>query len=180
MTDTVQCPCCGTDMHVPKHRAHTPWLPGQLRVAARWLAAGMPYKAVGRAFGSTKGGIREALIRNEAEQAALWGSVDWHAPPSAMSPPEVGRVTMRLIQSSSYNAWGILWRSDNTLDGKVERLIATTAPHGNVLFHTRQEARAHIRQHYGYIAERPDLQSEPHGWRMPVAQKVRVTVEVVR
>ena len=41
---------------------------------------------------------------------------------------------------------------------------------------TRREAREWIKKHYGYISERPDLQIEPHGWKMPVPVKVRVVL----
>jgi len=47
----------------------------------------------------------------------------------------------------------------------------------DVLFRTRQAAREWIKTKYGYIAERPDLQAEPHGWRMPKAVKVKIVEE---
>lgn len=45
-----------------------------------------------------------------------------------------------------------------------------------LLFTTRSEARRYICERYGYIKTRPDLQAEPHGWKMPVP--VRVAVEL--
>jgi hypothetical protein len=43
-----------------------------------------------------------------------------------------------------------------------------------VIFPTRREAREWIKAKYGYIAERPDLRAEPHGWRVPTAVRVDV------
>lgn len=72
--------------------------------------------------------------------------------------------------------WAIKWRSDNALDGKRERLGCghTGLP---IIFRTRAEAQTFIRQTYGYIAKRPDLRREPHGWKMPKAVRVRIIVE---
>lgn len=90
-------------------------------------------------------------------------------------------------------AWGILWRSDNRLDGKREALMGLlTAPHGDghpvftpagaeqptITFRTKREAKAFIKDRFGYIAERSDLRREPHGWKMP--QPVRVRISVTR
>lgn len=80
--DTVRCPCCGFDTRVPKHIAGTRWLPGQVRVVARWVAAGIPHKTIARAFGSARVDLRNMLDRNQAEVSASWGDVDWHEPPS--------------------------------------------------------------------------------------------------
>ena len=67
--------------------------------------------------------------------------------------------------------WGIEWRSDNVLDGRQRYLVWDREIR---LFRTRGEARAHIELRYGYIRRRPDLRSEPHDWRMPVAARVEV------
>jgi hypothetical protein len=71
--------------------------------------------------------------------------------------------------------WAAQWRSTNRRDGPTTHLLA-----GNwltpALFPTRGAARAWIEVHYGYIRSRPDLRSEPHGWRMPRAVRVRLTV----
>jgi hypothetical protein len=76
--------------------------------------------------------------------------------------------------------WAVLWRSENALDGKREFLIGEfRSPIRKMLFNTRAEAREHIRDQYGYISKRPDLQAEPHGWRMPIAVKVEVEVRRV-
>lgn len=69
--------------------------------------------------------------------------------------------------------WGGLWRSENKMDGeKTHLLLHDCLP---VLFRTRREARAFIKERYGYIRKRPDLRAEPFGWKMPIP--VRVTVE---
>lgn len=68
--------------------------------------------------------------------------------------------------------WAILWHSRNRLDGLSEHFLWNGA--GPILFRTREDARAYIRTLYGYIKDRPDLRSEPHGWRLPRAVKVRV------
>lgn len=86
--------------------------------------------------------------------------------------------------------WAIKWRSESQLSGKVERFVgcrgAVNPPvpvhldgYTTALFRTREEARGHIRQHFGYIRRRPDLRAEPHGWKMPVPVKVRVSIEEV-
>lgn len=49
-----------------------------------------------------------------------------------------------------------------------------------LLFRTRSTARAWIEEHYGYIARRPDLRKEPHGWRTPQAVRVIVTISEER
>jgi len=72
------------------------------------------------------------------------------------------------------SAWAALWRSKNKTDGARTHLIY----HNGKLsvFNSRRHAREHIAREYGYIATRPDLQAEPHGWKMPVAVKVTVTL----
>lgn len=69
--------------------------------------------------------------------------------------------------------WSLMWHSKNALDGEKRHLIyENRLP---VIFRTRQEARAYAEERYGYIKNRPDLRSEPHGWRFP--QPIRVRVE---
>lgn len=64
--------------------------------------------------------------------------------------------------------WGILWRSDNSLDGKREYLIYDRERGvGPALFRTRREARAYRDERFGYIGKRKDLKREPHGWKLP-------------
>lgn len=79
----------------------------------------------------------------------------------------------------TYEAWGVLMGSDNRLDGKREYLAGNLAniPPVN-LFNTRDGARDFIKRRYGYIAKRPDLRAEPHGWKIPKA--VRVEIRVVK
>ena len=70
--------------------------------------------------------------------------------------------------------WAGLWRSQNRLDGRSEHILFRGCL--PKLFLTRAEAREWIKTEYGYIADRPDLKREPHGWRMPVAIRVKITV----
>lgn len=76
------------------------------------------------------------------------------------------------IQDNS--AWGVLWSSENRLDGKKQHLMYDDdcLP---ALFRTRKEAREWINAQYGYIRERIDLKAEPHGWRIPKAVRVSIT-----
>jgi len=68
--------------------------------------------------------------------------------------------------------WGAKWKSVNLLDGCREHLIwHNMLP---ALFRSRAECRAFIEREYGYIRNRPDLRSEPHGWRMPRPVKVSI------
>ena len=76
--------------------------------------------------------------------------------------------------------WAIKWRQENKLDGKTERFMPSVKQFGFVLFRTRAEAKAHIRGRFGYIAHRPDLLREPHGWKMPIAVKVEMILKEVR
>ena len=71
--------------------------------------------------------------------------------------------------------WSLLWYSNNKLDGVRTHIIYEGCL--PVLFRTRAKARAYAIKHYGYIRERKDLRSEPHGWRMPRTVKVRVVVD---
>lgn len=92
-------------------------------------------------------------------------------------------------------AWGILWHSRNLLDGERKSLVGNVcAPHGDghspikpagkaqtaLTFRTKREAAAFIKQQFGYIAKRPDLRTEPHGWKMPRPVRVRITVEQIK
>lgn len=61
--------------------------------------------------------------------------------------------------------WGGRWRSRDT-----ECLIFRERM--PVLFRTRAEARAWIKQEFGYIRARKDLRAAPHFWRMPRAVRV--------
>lgn len=72
------------------------------------------------------------------------------------------------MKSRGLNAWGVEWHSTNSLDGESCYLIWTP------LFRTRRECRAFVDEQFGYIRKRPDLQREPHGWRIPKAVRVVV------
>lgn len=72
------------------------------------------------------------------------------------------------------SAWAALWTSRNQLDGLTRHLIYENGV--PALFPKRRFARNFIRAQYGYIATRADLRAEPHGWRLPVAVKVTVTL----
>ena len=69
--------------------------------------------------------------------------------------------------------WGVMWRSDSRSGRSRHLMYKNRIP---VMFVTRREAREWIKKNYGYISERPDLQIEPHGWKMPVPVKVRVVL----
>jgi len=94
-----------------------------------------------------------------------------------------------MMQAQSSLAWAVEWRSLKA-GGEVRffvgrhRAPAQAVPenmegHDFALFRTRRAARDYIRRHYGYIAQRADLQAQPHGWRMPRPVRVRVTLEAV-
>lgn len=69
--------------------------------------------------------------------------------------------------------WAAEWYSVNRLDGET-RYFLSEAPGPPSLFKTRAQCREWIKKHYGYIAHRPDLRAEPHGWRMPRAVRAKV------
>jgi len=72
------------------------------------------------------------------------------------------------------NLWAAEWRSKNLLDGERRHIIyKDLLP---ALFRTRRECRSFIKERYGYIANRPDLRNEPHGWRTPQAVKVKLSI----
>ena len=70
--------------------------------------------------------------------------------------------------------WGVEWHSINLLDGETRELMWDDTR--LLLFLTRREAREWSKQHYGYIKHRPDLRREPHGWRLPRAVRVEVSI----
>ena len=86
------------------------------------------------------------------------------------------RKSKWLLAATACSAWGVLWRSECRLDGVSSHLI-----HRNLLpaiFKTRKQAVDFIEKEYGYIRQRPDLKSEPHGWRMPKPVRVTITPNV--
>lgn len=68
--------------------------------------------------------------------------------------------------------WGIQWQSNNSLNGETKHFLWNGLY--PLVFYTRKEARKYIQQRYTFIKERPDLQQEPHGWKMPQAKQVKV------
>ncbi len=83
------------------------------------------------------------------------------------------------MSKKHWTAWGVLFRSKNRLDGERAFLVGTTLhPCRTMLFTTRRDAREFIAKEYGYIRERQDLRSEPHGWRMPVPVQVDVRISL--
>lgn len=79
---------------------------------------------------------------------------------------------MKFRGAKALRCWGVLWRSDNSLDGSTRRLMLDCGV--PLTFRTRRAAREFIQKRWGYIASRPDLRAEPHGWRMPEARKVEI------
>lgn len=74
------------------------------------------------------------------------------------------------------SAWACLWRSCNALDGERSHLVRENCV--PVLYPTRQLMRNYIVHKFGYIASRPDLKAEPHGWKMPVPVRVTISPNV--
>ena len=70
--------------------------------------------------------------------------------------------------------WAGEWHSVNRLDGDKRHILYDDLT--PKLFRTRRECRAWLDEKFGYIRERPDLQAEPFGWRMPQAVMVNVVV----
>ena len=73
--------------------------------------------------------------------------------------------------------WGVQWYSKNRLDGETRHFMWDGGH--PALFRTRQSARSYIARRYGYIRYRSDLRQEPHGWRVPKAVRVEVTLTPV-
>lgn len=78
----------------------------------------------------------------------------------------------------SKSLWAIKFVSENRLDGRQENVLIDSEVDTRLprLFRTRSAARSFVRDAYGYIAKRPDLRAEPHGWKMP--QVVRVSLQI--
>ena len=70
------------------------------------------------------------------------------------------------------NLWGLLWHSENNLDGITRHLIFDKRL--PALFLTQADARHYAEREFGYIKRLPNLRKEPHGWRMPQPVKVQV------
>lgn len=76
---------------------------------------------------------------------------------------------------ASRQLWAVKWSQANRLHGRREHFMNEHCT--PVLFTSRRAARDWITRTHGYIADRPDLRCEPHGWRVPQAVRVLVTVE---
>ena len=72
--------------------------------------------------------------------------------------------------------WGAMWRSCNRLNGESRHIMFRDQQ--PAMFRTRKEAREWIDAEYGYIGERKDLQSEPHGWRKPIPVRLEIGVSL--
>jgi len=72
------------------------------------------------------------------------------------------------------NLWAGQWYSRNRLDGVTRHILCENCL--PVLFRTRRACREFIKDKYGYIKDREDLRTEPHGWRLPRAVKVKIEV----
>ncbi len=70
--------------------------------------------------------------------------------------------------------WGIEWHSKNKLDGNQRVIMWEDCK--PLMFPTRQLARDYIVRKFGYIRHRADLRREPHGWRVPQAVRIKLTV----
>lgn len=82
--------------------------------------------------------------------------------------------------SKAIERWGVLWREGKeSLDGAHERIMGDY-PRPCHCFTSRAQARAYIKERYGYIAARPDLRKAPYGWRMPIPVRVLITVRVAK
>jgi hypothetical protein len=76
--------------------------------------------------------------------------------------------------TASKGYWAPKWVSCNALDGPRQHIMFEAG--FPLLFKTRAECRAFIKERWGYIATRRDLRVEPHGWRLPVAVRVKVEI----
>ena len=86
----------------------------------------------------------------------------------------------------SWMAWGIRWESKNHVDGASCYLIGSYGVSpipelagctGALMFQTKRECVEYIHKRFGYIRVRKDLRNEPHGWRMPKAVRINVTIQ---
>lgn len=80
--------------------------------------------------------------------------------------------------TDTISVWGVLFRSDNLLDGYREHLIRDWKSNntiGPVLFKTRKEARKWAAARYDYIKRSASLRVEPHGWKPVKVVRVNAT-----
>lgn len=74
--------------------------------------------------------------------------------------------------------WGALWHTKNKLSGVRKHIIFENCL--PVMFVTKREIKAYIKEKYGYIATRKDLRVEPHCWRVPKPIKLKISVSKMR
>jgi hypothetical protein len=87
------------------------------------------------------------------------------------------RARIAAYDARPLRAWAVEVHCRNRLDGDRRHLMwdhEPSEPFCYRLFRTRQECRAWIDKHHGYLRDRPDLRAEPFGWRMPQAVRVEV------
>lgn len=85
------------------------------------------------------------------------------------------------LRPKSLEAWAIQHRSRNSVDGETTWLEGCTDEQTRtLLFATKAAASTYIAKEHGYIARRPDLLAEPHGWTVPVPVRVTVTVALAK
>lgn len=70
--------------------------------------------------------------------------------------------------------WAVKWASRNRMNGVQEHLTRKDCV--PILFRTKREAIKWIDSNYAYLRARPDLRSEPFGWRRPKAVKVKIEI----
>lgn len=94
-------------------------------------------------------------------------------------PSPTPRAVLEKSRQCGFNfiRWAPEWYSLNRLDGETRRILLFQGRDRPLLFCTRNECREYIAREWGYIAKRPDLRGEPHGWRVPRPIRIRVTVE---
>lgn len=79
---------------------------------------------------------------------------------------------LRSLAMSRSN-WAVKWRSANRIDGARQHFMSDTRGLP-MIFDTKHQAQAFIAGNYGYIAKRS--RKEPHGWKMPIAVRVTITI----
>ena len=76
----------------------------------------------------------------------------------------------------SIERWGLEWYSRNKVDGETRQVMFSNGT--PLMFKTRRQAREYANERYGYIKTRQGLRRGPHGWRMPRAKRMTITMEM--
>ena len=63
-TPRIDCPLCGGELPVPRHRYGTPWSPQELLLIRKLAGLGLTQNAIGRLFGVTGRAVHEALAQD--------------------------------------------------------------------------------------------------------------------